>query len=1003
MAYDPGTGQLVLFGGNANGSALADTWIWTGATWTQQSPTTSPTARWGASLAYDSGTGQLVLFGGDANGSALADTWIWTGSTWTQQSPTTSPPARSYASLAYDPGTGQMVLFGGDGNSGPLADTWIWTGSTWTQQSPTTNPPARSDASMAYDPGSGQLVLFGGYKSSDLADTWTWTGSTWTQLSPTTSPPARSDASMAYDPGTGQLILFGGYDDNINAFLNDTWTWNGSDWSQLSPATVPSARDDAALAYDPGSGQMVLFGGDTNDGLLADSWTWGIPPSSSYDWSQQSPTTSPTGRWGASMAYDPGSGQLVLFGGESCCGNLADTWTWNGSTWSELSPSVSPPARSNAFMAYDPGTGQLVLFGGVGVDGFDQLNYLDDTWIWNGSTWSELSPATSPSARSGASMAYDPGTGQLVLFGGYNSSGMNDTWTWNGTTWSELSPATSPTARFGASMAYDPGTGQLVLFGGRNTSEALGDTWAWNGITWANVSAPADPPGRSNASMAYDPGTGQLVLFSGYDGNINADLNDTWTWNGSTWTQLSPSTSPPARDDASMAYDPGTGQLVLFGGYANGGGLSDTWIYEVLPSNTITVTSTAPADAAVGGLTYTPTATATSGDSVVITSATTSECTINSGAVTFVGSGTCTLDFNDAGNAYYPAANQVTQSFNVTPAPGPSGNTLPSGAELGTNQFVASTNGQYQLVMQPDGNLVEFGPGNTVVFATGTNATTPVGSYANMQSDGNFVVYSASNVAVYSSNTPGESGTSLTLLNNGQLVLEAPSGAVLWGPGIFAPGQLSGATNQSFTSPNGQYRLVMQSDGNLVEYGPSSSVVFASGTNATSPVGSYANMQSDGNFVVYSASSVPVFASNTSGNPGAYLDLSDTGQLTVYSASGTHLWGPGIFAPGQLSGATNQSFTSPNGQYRLVMQSDGNLVEYGPSSSVVFASGTNATSPVGSYANMQSDGNFVVYSASNVAVFASNTWGNPEAYLTLTDGGTLEVTSAAGTVLWTAP
>ena len=64
--------------------------------------------------------------------------------------------------------------------------------------------------------------------------------------------------------------------------------------------------------------------------------------------------------------------------------------------------------------------------------------------------------------------------------------------------------------------------------------------------------------------MAYDPGTGQLVLFGGYDGGF---LDDTWTWNGSTWTQMTPATSPPARDSASMAYDPGTGQLVLFGGW----------------------------------------------------------------------------------------------------------------------------------------------------------------------------------------------------------------------------------------------------------------------------------------------------------------------------------------------------------------------------------------------------------------------------------------------------
>ena len=118
------------------------------------------------------------------------------------------------------------------------------------------------------------------------------------------------------------------------------------------------------------------------------------------------------------MAYDPGTGQLVLFGGNDGSGTVADTWIWNGSDWTELSPATSPPARSDASMAYDPGTGQLVLFGGN-----DGSGTVADTWIRNGSDWTELSPATSPPARSDASMAYDPGTGQLVLFGGNDGSG----------------------------------------------------------------------------------------------------------------------------------------------------------------------------------------------------------------------------------------------------------------------------------------------------------------------------------------------------------------------------------------------------------------------------------------------------------------------------------------------------------------------------------------------------------------------------------------------------
>jgi hypothetical protein len=266
---------MVFFGGNGNSGNLGDTWTWNGTTWTQLFPATSPSIRYGASMAYDPATGQLVLFGGAHPESTFGDTWTWNGTTWTQLFPATSPSPRFGASMAYDPATGQLVLFGGFVVRGsvPFADTWTWNGTTWTQLSPVTSPSPRFDASMAYDPATGQMVLFGGGSSSGaLGDTWIWNGTTWTQLSPATSPSARDLASMAYDPATGQLVLFGGGSSSDVPF-GDTWTWNGATWTQLSPTTSPLARYDASMAYDPATGQLVLFGGDGDGGLLADTWT----------------------------------------------------------------------------------------------------------------------------------------------------------------------------------------------------------------------------------------------------------------------------------------------------------------------------------------------------------------------------------------------------------------------------------------------------------------------------------------------------------------------------------------------------------------------------------------------------------------------------------------------------------------------------------------------------------------------------------------------------------
>src|ERR1035437_6129727 len=286
-----------------------------------------------------------------------------------------------------------MVLFGGIGNgkNNFLADTWTYNGTTWAQQTPTASPPPRELASMAYDPATAQMLLVGGYNgsSSDLADTCTYNGTTWTLQSPATSPPARYGASMANDPATAQMVLFGGYTDSSGgSSFADAWAYDGTSWTQQIPATSPPARYVASMAYDPATGQMVLFGGVGNS-YFADTWTFGYPPGTTNNWVSQSPTASPHARDGASMAYDPATGQMVLFGGVyyNSSGIFGDTWAYNGTTWTQQFPTHSPPARYSASMAYDPATAQMILFGGYGNT---------DTWAYNGTTWTQQSPTASP-------------------------------------------------------------------------------------------------------------------------------------------------------------------------------------------------------------------------------------------------------------------------------------------------------------------------------------------------------------------------------------------------------------------------------------------------------------------------------------------------------------------------------------------------------------------------------------------------------------------------------
>jgi hypothetical protein len=292
-----------------------------------------------------------------------------------------------------------------------------------------------------------------------------------------------------FPTGSSKVVLLdSGTYPNFSNFLNETWTFNGTDWS-YSGATLDAGgplpgRVDAVMAYD--GTNVILFGGrgaSSADGVLADTWAW-----NGTAWSKKSPATSPFGRYKAEAAYLSGTG-LVMFGGRTINDMLLETWVWNGTTWSQvaLANRASPPARVDFCMS--AGTSSIVVFGGSTTN-----QQLLDTWSFNGTTWTKLAPATSPAARSNAAMAYATNASLHVMFGGTDTKTFfNDTWTFNSatTTWTKVNVTNGPSGRIGAQMAYDATSSKVILFGGIDASTLYpaNDTWAFDAIalTWTKL------------------------------------------------------------------------------------------------------------------------------------------------------------------------------------------------------------------------------------------------------------------------------------------------------------------------------------------------------------------------------------------------------------------------------------------------------------------------------------------------------------------------------------
>jgi hypothetical protein len=267
MVYDEARRQVVLFGGqeavqnpDAAGqglSVLKETWTWDGKTWSQQAPVTSPPAAYRPVLVYDAKLGRgvaLVDVYSEVTQKTTPQTWTWDGSTWAQLHPSTERPGPGFSVAAYDAADGAVVVFGGNVCTGGMqctvvGDTWTFDGKTWTRHAAAAGgPPGRGPAALAYDPSGGKVVMFGGVGSvgTFLNDTWTWDGTRWTQAHPAASPWERSGALAASDTADGQVILYGGGANSqyFGVSYSDVWTWAQGSWALVQPTTISTPPDE---------------------------------------------------------------------------------------------------------------------------------------------------------------------------------------------------------------------------------------------------------------------------------------------------------------------------------------------------------------------------------------------------------------------------------------------------------------------------------------------------------------------------------------------------------------------------------------------------------------------------------------------------------------------------------------------------------------------------------------------------------------------------------------
>ncbi|MEM9454843.1 MAG: kelch repeat-containing protein [Myxococcota bacterium] len=307
-------------------------------------------------------------------------------------------------------------------------------------------------------------------------------------------------------------------------------------YRDLQPATLPAGRFNVGLAATD-DGRVLLFGGRLADGSRgSDTWLFDVEAG---DWTELSPAMSPSARDALAMAY-LADGMFVLFGGTETSGPeetpVDDTWIFDLATeqWTPVMPAISPPARYQHRMV-SAGDGLALAYGGRPDFGLE----FSDTWLFDLATeqWTDLAPPTNPGPRSAFALAFDGDNAVALVGGNTNSVDLTDeTWIYDlaGNEWTQVAAAGAG-PQFNNVAAWLGTT--LVSTSGKLTccTEPVPGTWAYDAVadTWTEITPKSEPAPRFSHRMV-PVGEQKAIIFGGLLLNAGpaSAVSETWEYVG---------------------------------------------------------------------------------------------------------------------------------------------------------------------------------------------------------------------------------------------------------------------------------------------------------------------------------------------------------------------------------------------------------------------------------------------------------------------------------------
>ena len=333
--FDTARQRLVFFGGDdgepvqcsSSPHPIGELWVYDGqcAVFNREPIENGPGGRARGVAVHDTTEDRMLVFGGRfrtaSSGPYELYNEVWAldlaDLSWELLTTPGGPSARVNTAAAYNAERHEMVVFGGNSsNNGasfiPHNDTWILDLETETWRELSTSPDKPSKRlfhAAAMNTEENLLFVYAGgdeqaFFGPFFGDLWQLnvTSGVWTELHPggIGAPLNRIWATIAYDKTSNDIVLFGGHDDGAVGNQNDTWRFDldSGQWVEIigaetvnTPANgfcdfppdftipnldAPDRRSSHLAVLDDVRGELLIFAGKTDCGIIDDVWTFDL-------------------------------------------------------------------------------------------------------------------------------------------------------------------------------------------------------------------------------------------------------------------------------------------------------------------------------------------------------------------------------------------------------------------------------------------------------------------------------------------------------------------------------------------------------------------------------------------------------------------------------------------------------------------------------------------------------------------------------------------------------